>query len=299
MASCNKQDKVVKIDPKAEGYIKLFCLNTESTKLVEVDYLLIQKDTDKAVNELMAMLAISPESADYKVPIPEGVKYLGCTLKEGYVTIDFDAGYSKMDRTTEILCRAALAKTLTQLKNIDFIEITVNGQALTGKDEKPVGLFNDEIFVDANGSDGSYNQYGDVTLFFANEEGDRLKEYHIQLEMNNNVPIEQLIMERLIKGPQKEGYYLTIPSGTKAIKTSIKDGVCYVDLSPQIQDALKSQVTDEVIIYSIVNSLVELPTVNKVQFTVDGEKQAKYRESMAFDGLFERKLDLIEMKKIK
>lgn len=43
-----------------------------------------------------------------------------------------------------------------------------------------------------------------------------------------------------------------------------------------------------------MNSLVELPTVSKVQFLKNGEKQPFYRETMPFDGIFERNLDLIE-----
>ena len=52
-------------------------------------------------------------------------------------------------------------------------------------------------------------------------------------------------------------------------------------------------VTDEVVIYSIVNSLAEISGVSKVQFMVNGEVQKKYRENIPFDGLFERNLDLV------
>ena len=53
-------------------------------------------------------------------------------------------------------------------------------------------------------------------------------------------------------------------------------------------------IKDEVTIYSVVNSLVELPSVNKVQFMIDGQRVAKYRETIPFDGTFERNLDLID-----
>ncbi len=52
--------------------------------------------------------------------------------------------------------------------------------------------------------------------------------------------------------------------------------------------------TNEVVpIYAIVNSLVELPAVNKVQIAVNGETTKRYRELVSLDALFERNLDII------
>ena len=53
-------------------------------------------------------------------------------------------------------------------------------------------------------------------------------------------------------------------------------------------------VKNEVIIYAVVNSLIELPTVSKVSLTIEGKKIAEYYENMASDDFLERKLDLIE-----
>ena len=44
---------------------------------------------------------------------------------------------------------------------------------------------------------------------------------------------------------------------------------------------------DVISVYSVVNSLCELPTISKVQFLIDGEKQEFYRENMPLDGMFE------------
>ncbi len=52
--------------------------------------------------------------------------------------------------------------------------------------------------------------------------------------------------------------------------------------------------TNEVVpIYAIVNSLVELPAVNKVQIAINGETTRRYRELVSLDTLFERNLDII------
>ena len=51
--------------------------------------------------------------------------------------------------------------------------------------------------------------------------------------------------------------------------------------------------TSDVTIYSITNSLVELPNVNKVQISVNGETNLFYRENVNLATVFERNLDLL------
>jgi len=53
-------------------------------------------------------------------------------------------------------------------------------------------------------------------------------------------------------------------------------------------------VTADVTIYSIVNSLVELSNVNKVQISINGDTSTTYREKFAFSTVYERNLDLVE-----
>ena len=53
-------------------------------------------------------------------------------------------------------------------------------------------------------------------------------------------------------------------------------------------------VTPEVTIYSITNSLVELPNINKVQISVNGDTSVSYKENMSLSTVFERNLELVE-----
>ena len=46
-------------------------------------------------------------------------------------------------------------------------------------------------------------------------------------------------------------------------------------------------------IYSVVNSLVELNNVNKVQITINGETNIMFRESVSLSTVFERNLNIV------
>ena len=53
-------------------------------------------------------------------------------------------------------------------------------------------------------------------------------------------------------------------------------------------------VSDELMIYSIVNSLCELPYVNGVQILVDGESEIMLHKTFSLAQVLRRNTDLIE-----
>ena len=56
----------------------------------------------------------------------------------------------------------------------------------------------------------------------------------------------------------------------------------------------QGNVTPEVTIYSIVNSLVELSGVNKVQISVNGSTDVIYMETVPLSQVFERNLEIMD-----
>ena len=53
------------------------------------------------------------------------------------------------------------------------------------------------------------------------------------------------------------------------------------------------EIEEGVVIYSIVNSLAELPNVNKVQISVNGDTKLTYREEFSLGTVYERNLDYL------
>lgn len=196
------------------------------------------------------------------------------------------------DQYVEVLAKAAITKTLCQLDYVENVQFEIYDSSTISDEQSTIETYDSISFVDAE-EEGGFLQTGVITLYFANEKGDMLLEYDKAVEISNNVSLEQLVIESLITGPLREGYYPTIPEGTTLKKISIKDGVCYVDLSVEFNNTLNSCM-DTTTIYSVVNSLCELPTINRVQFLINGEKQELYRATIPFDGMFEWQGDLIQ-----
>ena len=71
------------------------------------------------------------------------------------------------------------------------------------------------------------------------------------------------------------------------------DGIGYVNLDDKfVTEALTVQ--EEIPVYAIVNSLIQVGTVKKVQISVNGETQVTFRESMELDKLYEWNEELTE-----
>ena len=100
---------------------------------------------------------------------------------------------------------------------------------------------------------------------------------------------QNIVVEELIAGPsgQIEGLYPVINPETKIINILTKDGICYVNLDSSFLTVVNN-VSAEVAVYSIVNSLVELDNINKVQILVNGEVPSTFSNST-----FERNLDYV------
>ena len=135
-----------------------------------------------------------------------------------------------MPKVYEVLCRAAMVRTLCQLPEIEYVGFRVDGKPLTDLDEKPIGLMNEDQFIENAGEEINAYKTADLTLYYANQTGDKLVTQRVAMEYNTNISLERLIVEQLIAGPPFEGVYPTIPSTTKVVSTAVRDGICYVNL---------------------------------------------------------------------
>ncbi|MGN0243211.1 MAG: GerMN domain-containing protein [Lachnospiraceae bacterium] len=289
LTGCAKQNgKEEQNTRKTENDITIYYLDLENNKLVEEVYTLKRKDLDGQLREVIAKMSNS-DSIHKMSPIRKEI-FEGYTVSKFYLKLKFQENYYNMDASTEILCRAAIVKSFTQLQGIKNVMIYVDERPLINRKGEEVGILNERSFVDNN--EGTY--YGETFLYFSNVYGNKLRMYPVLLESSDSASIEQVIIQKLLEGPNREGYLRTMPEGTTLISVSVKDGVCYVDFNDKFLNKVED-VNSDITIYSIVNSLVELSNVNKVQFTINGEKIEKYQDSIPFDGLFERNYDMIDM----
>ncbi|WP_455714431.1 GerMN domain-containing protein [Anaerosporobacter sp.] len=282
-------------DEESKYYI--YYIDKDETKVVRESYEPKATDTEELIAEFVEALNKDPKNYAYRKAKLDSVVLKDYTYDGGgQLILNFETSYYDIEGIEEILTRAAIVKNFCQIEGVDYVEFYVAGQPLRDKNEKPIGMMTAENFIDNTGGETKYKQNAEMTLFFANESGKKLVESNVIVTYNGTIPMEQLIIEQLIEGPVKDAKYPTyptIPSGTKLLKVTVKEGICYVDFNEKFLNK-RDGITDEVAIYSVVNSLVETSTINKVQIKINGELLKTYGESTNLDKMFERNLDIVE-----
>lgn len=271
----------------------MFYVNKDETKIVEEAYTPQSENTKDIVDEFLAKLDENPENANYKKSKPDSVKLLNYSVDANQVYLTFDEGYYDMSSVTEILFRTSIVRMLTQISGIEFVSFYINDKPLMDVNDNVVGIMTASNFIENTGNEINSYERTTLTIYYANQEGNKLVETSVDLVYSSNMSNEKLIMEQLIKGPTSDKVYPTIPPETKLISVSIKDGVCYVNFDEGFLNPTY-ELIESVPVYSVVNSLLELPNINKVQILINGETNVTYREAINFDTLFERNLDIIE-----
>ena len=273
------------------GY-QIYYINKDGTKIVGRDYEMQAQDREGQMRELIAALQEDTGAVDVKRTIPADVTVTEYELSGEQLSIGFDGNYLHMDAMTEVLCRAAVVRTVTQLKDISCVSFYVDGAPLTDKNGNVVGVMTNDSFVENPGEQINSIQEATITLYFANMAGDGLVRETQKVHYSSNISMEKLVVERLLEGPLEEGEQSAIPQGTKLVSVSTVDGVCYVNFDEGFLNQ-NYEIKEPVVIYSIVDSLSELSYVSKVQIAVNGDTKGKSRDDYAFDTLYDRNLDYL------
>ncbi len=205
----------------------------------------------------------------------------------------FNNGYMDLDNVSEVLCRAAIVRTLTQVKGVDCISFYVGDSPLVDASGSLIGLMTAESFIENPGEQINTIQTASITLYFSNPKGTALIPEVQEVHYSSNISMEKLVMEQLLRGPEGKGKRAAIPDGTKLVNVSVLDGVGFVNLSEGFLNQ-NYEIAEPVVIYSIVNSLAELPNINKVQIAVNGDSAITYREKMKLETMYERDLDYVD-----
>ena len=272
---------------------EVYYLNREETTLSsETVYLDEELTQDEQISALLTALQTAPEDVSLKASAGTSFQINGYKVDEGQLNIDVDESYRKLPATTEVLVRASLVRTFVQAEGINHILMTVAGESLTDTSGTAVGPMTADTFIDNAGDAINPNEMVTLTLYFANETGDRLVETTRTLEYNSNISVERLVVDCLVNGPDTDQAFPTINPNTKVLGVTSRDGICYVNLDETFLTQVYT-VTPEVVIYSITNSLVELTSVNKVQISINGQTDVVFRETFNLANLYERNLDLI------
>ena len=121
-------------------------------------------------------------------------------------------------------------------------------------------------------NESSYPTQLEVNFYFSGlgEEKKLVSEKRTIFAGNADIAVKNAVQE-LLKGPTKSYHFPLIPAGTKLIGVETYENIVKIDLSQEfLENSLDTRILDEYVIYSIVNTLTEIPEIEGVIFYIEG-----------------------------
>ena len=179
-----------------EGRYLVYYLNGSGVNLIPRVYETEETDPLALSEELMEQLRYVPKDLDCQTALGDKAVFRESRLDARVLSLYFDVSYVNMKPEQEILCRAALARTLTQIPGVDYISIYCGDQPLMDGQGNPVGAVSASDFILNTSNVNSYEKT-ELKLYFADKTGTKLISETREVVHNINTSMEQLIVEQL------------------------------------------------------------------------------------------------------
>ena len=276
------------------GY-DIYCISADGTK-IEAEKWASEGSTDsnEVIRELLKQLAAAPESHDLKAALPDDTTVVSGSLDtdSDQISVFLTDSYKTMSGSRETLASACVVKTLLgAVPEAQSVMFYVGTDPLTDATGRAIGQMTRDTFVGDFGKDQAELQNRDLTIYYANESGEMLVPLPRNVHYSSNTNIESLVIENLTVDPAGTEARAVFTDPSEVLHISTTDGICYVDLDNNYFTQA-ANVTENVAIYSLVDSLCEIDSVNKVQITVYVNGKPVTGEG-TYSGLYEPNTDLI------
>jgi germination protein M len=108
-------------------------------------------------------------------------------------------------------------------------------------------------------------------LYFARVVEGKQRMVAMPRELPSGLGVARTALEELLRGEVPRGCERPLPPGTEVRGISIEGGVATLDFSEELREGFRGGSDNEqVTVYSIVNTLTSLPTIERVRILVEG-----------------------------
>ncbi len=245
----------------------LYYLDAENdSQFVSVPGKLSTPTTEDAVSEAFLKLK-TPQSKKLVPAIPNDIKLLSLSVSDTVCKTELSSRYERLADTTKAAATASLVKTICSIGDIDRVIVSCNGVVM--------GEFNENDFL-INSPRTYYDVYT-VNLYFANAHFDGLQADSETISLSPDTTLEHTVISRLLSPSSSGKLKSAVPEGTSLNDVYVSEGMCVVDLSREfVNNVIHDELHEGIAIYSIVNTMTELPMIDSVKILVDGKDTNGY-----------------------
>ncbi len=229
------------------------------TKVVFTETTLETSSYEDAIEKLFGKLC-HPSDNSLVSAVPKSIHLLDSSFKDGVCSLTLSPTYNKLPPDERVALNFALMKTMLSLPNAKALSVTCDGRTVT---------FTESSFI-SEAPQTYYNSYL-ANLYFVNSDYTDATLLRRSVSLSGEKGLERSVIELLMSDSGTDSAISPFPKGTVLNDVYLDGGTCIVDVSSKFITAAKhSKEQETTILFSIVNTLTELPKIDSVKFLING-----------------------------
>lgn len=226
-----------------------------------------EADAGMLADQLMSALLSGPKDPALRSPFPADTGLRSVRISGGHATVDLAPVYATLSGVELAMADYCITLTLTQIPEVRSVQTTVNGGLLAYRSSQNFTA-RDVLISSAEDVVATV----EVTLYFCDINGFLVGQNRV-LELYEGDTRAEALVAALSEGPGDDAMTLfsSFPDGFEVQSVWVKDGVCYVNFSLTMLNALPQDLNTVLPAQALRSSLLSLENVREVRFLVDGE----------------------------
>jgi germination protein M len=210
------------------------------------------------------------------------------SLDGSVYTVRFVPEFEGLTRLEMNIAVSSVVYTLTEIPGIDSVLFYSGDTEFTLAGTFPGPLDRSRLFLSAELlPDNAATPL--LTLYFLSSADNALTAVQRRVALNPSRPIESIIIDELIAGPDVEGQQGLIPSDARLRdNVRVDSGICYVDFTADFLTRYVSEENLTLAVYSIVNTLLDNTGATQVQLLFGGDRTAAQHSVIDLGGTISR-----------
>lgn len=257
----------------AENTLNVYYADERYRYLIAAEEKTKLEGTEEQAAFAISMLGAKPQNDSLHATLPEGTEILDLSIEDGLCIVDFSADFYRNRPSSEAeerLTILSIVDTLTEFKEIENVQLYVEGEALStySRMDLTMKFTRDETAI---GPVRAGLNEVDATLSVLRKNDWTLTEVPMRVKSEANETDSDAVMSALLNFGERNGYISPIPADTEVLSLTERGNRCMVDLSKDFAAGLTTEQSELLAVQSIVSSLTSLERIRYVNITIEGQ----------------------------